>query len=629
MNNSAPFHQQRLYQFIILLAGILIAGSALIFLKDFQTQTSSAERELLGVNYVKKLQATMFEAQKVRGLYEVLRNGDLGAEVPYQKAQDQLNAKFKTVLSDPYGTEIGINNNLRKLQRDLGTLQDELAKQSDPDSFERFTKHIETFRDMLLHTANRSHLALDADVATYYLADLSTNHLPSVVESIGRVRGLGAGIIAGDIYGMSDLHQLQREIEAVNLELAHVARNLRAVFSLNPEIKSQLADRFRNIDEKISLFTAAAMDIIKHRDSDLDALSFFGKGTHAVGICDVICGSVRGLLKEMLKERISELRQHALLVGAGLSSAIVLMVVLSMIFYRRESHLVKRLLDETSFSSALVDGLPGLFFLIDTDGRFRRWNRELERISEYSGDEISRMHATDLIEKDHQSALKKKMETVFQEGSAHAEFDALTKTSKVIPVYATGLRTELENKPYIVGFALDITERKQMERRLEKMAKTDALTGVFNRAKFNSDLKQMEENALRYKRGFSLIAIDIDHFKRINDTYGHGAGDEVIKEIVKIICLQIRQLDSIYRYGGEEFLVILPETDLKGSILQAERLRQAVAEHKFNYEEEMTISLGIAEYSEGEPLHVLLKRADDSLYAAKVAGRNQVDTSPA
>jgi len=629
MNNNESFHQQRLYQFIILLAGILIAGSALFFLKDFQTQTRSAERELLGVAYIKKLQSTMFEAQRVRGLYEVLRHGDLGAKGPYLQAQEQLHEKFKITLSDPYGTEIGINHKLQNLQRELRTLQDELEQKIHPESFHLFTSYIERFRDMLLQTANRSHLALDADVATYYLADLSTNHLPSVVESIGRLRGLGAGIIAGGKYTKSDMHQLEREAQAVHLELAHVKRNLRAVFSLNSKIQSQLANRFSNIDQKISRFTTAARNIIKNGSSDLDALSFFGEGTHAVGICDVVCGSVRSLLKEMLKNRISQLRRQALAVGAGVTSAIVLMVVLSMIFYRRESHLVQRLMDETSFSSALVDGLPGLFFLIDTEGRFRRWNHEFERISGYSSNEISRSRVTDLIAKNQHATLKQKIESVFQDGSAHAEFSFLTKTSRVIPVFASGLRTELENRPYIVCFALDITQRKQMERRLEKMAKTDALTGVFNRAKFNSDLKQMEESALRYKRGFSLIAIDIDHFKRINDTYGHGAGDEVIKEVVKIICVQIRQLDSIYRYGGEEFHVILPETDLKGSILQAERVRKAVSEHNFSYAGEMTISLGIAEYREGEALHVLLKRADDSLYAAKAAGRNQVDTNPA
>jgi len=100
MNNNEPLHQQRLYQFIILLAAILIAGSALFFLKDFQTQTRSAERELLGIEYVRKLQAAMFETQKVRGLYEVLRHGDLGAQAPYMEAQDLLHDRFEHILSD-------------------------------------------------------------------------------------------------------------------------------------------------------------------------------------------------------------------------------------------------------------------------------------------------------------------------------------------------------------------------------------------------------------------------------------------------------------------------------------------------------------------------------------------------
>jgi diguanylate cyclase (GGDEF)-like protein/PAS domain S-box-containing protein len=629
MNNNELFHKHRLYQFIILLAGIIIVGSTLHFLHDSQTRTGSAERELLGVNYVNKLQSAMFEVQRVRGLYEVLRHGDLGAKEIYQDAQEQMHEKFRTVLADSYGTEIGLSHDLRLMQNGIQELLDELTHKNDPDSFRRFTYYIEQFRDMLLQTASRSHLALDADAATHYLADLSTNHLPSVIEALGRLRGIGAGIIANGKYQLPDLFLLEREIQAVDLELDHVERNLRTVFALNPEVKALLSERFTNIDKKIGRFTNTASSIIKNRGSDLDALSFFSEGTHAVGICDSICGSARSLLQEMLSDRISRLRQRATAVTTGLSSTIVLIVILAMVFHRRESQLVKKLMDETRFSSTLVDGLPGLFFLIDTEGRFRRWNREFERISGYDSEEITRLQATDLAAESYGKILREKMASVFREGSADAEFDVLTKDSRSIPVYASGLRVELENQPYIAGFALDITERKHMERRLEKMARTDALTGVFNRAKFNSDLKQMEENALRYNRGFALIAIDIDHFKRINDTYGHGAGDDVICEVVKIIGLQIRQLDSIYRYGGEEFHVILPETNLEGAILQAERLRKAVAEHNFNYVGRMTISLGIAEYQTKEAQHVLLKRADDSLYAAKVGGRNQVDKNPA
>jgi len=628
MNNNEPLHQQRLYQFIILLAAILIAGSALFFLKDFQTQTRSAERELLGIEYVRKLQAAMFETQKVRGLYEVLRHGDLGAQAPYMEAQDLLHDRFEHILSDAYGTKIGITHQLRALRAAIKKLLDELSRETDPKAFWRFTHHIEVFRDLLMQTANRSHLALDTDIATFYLADLSTNHLPSVVEAIGQLRGLGAGIVANDQYHMDEVHQLERSIEAVDLELAHVDRNLRAVFALNSKVKSLLSERLSHIDKKVDHFTNSARSIITNGNSDTDALSFFGMGTQAVGICDVLCSSVRNLLKQMLTERIDGLQQQAVTVGAGLGSAMLLMVVLAVVFFRRERHLVQMLLDETHFSSALVDGLPGLFYLIDSNGRFMRWNREFERISGYSGDEIARLHATDLVIEGHRKMMKQKLASIFQYGSANAELNVLTKSSGIIPVYTTGLSVELDNMSYIIGFALDITERKLMEEQLRQMAITDALTGVFNRAKFNTDLKQIAEQAQRYQRIFSLIAIDIDKFKHINDTHGHAAGDEVIQDAVNIIKDQIRQPDSIYRYGGEEFHVILPETNLEGAILQAERLRKAVAEYNFNYIGTVTISLGVAEYREDEALHILLKRADDSLYAAKLAGRNQVDKNP-
>lgn len=571
----------------------------------------------------------MFETQRVRGLYEILRHGDLGAQAPYAEARETLDKKFEHILSDAYGTEIGITHHLRALQAAIGRLLNELSRETDPKAFQRFTHHIEIFRDLLMQTATRSHLALDTDVTTFYLADLSTNHLPSVVEAIARLRGIGAAIIANGQYHETDRHQLERSIKEIHLELAHVDRNLRTVSALNPEIDTALSKRLSRIDEKVQHFTSLARSTTTIGNSDTDAMSFYGMGTQAVGICDALCSSVRNLLKQMLTERISELQQQAVTVGTGLSSAMLLLMVLAVVFYRRENHLVQRLLDETHFSSTLVDNLPSLFYLIDTNGKFIRWNHEFERISGYSSDEIARLHVTDLIVESQKEYVEGKMQSIFSNGSADAELDMLTKSLDIIPIYATGLQVELKNRPYLVGFALDITERKLMEAQLKQTAITDRLTGVFNRAKFNTDLKQIVKQAQRYQRTFSLIAIDIDKFKHINDTYGHGAGDEVIQEVVNTIKDRIRQPDGIYRYGGEEFHVILPETNLEGAFLQAERLRQAVSEYKFNYIGTVTISLGVAEYRAGEALHVLLKRADDSLYAAKVAGRNRVDMSPA
>ncbi|HIE59298.1 MAG TPA: GGDEF domain-containing protein [Hydrogenothermaceae bacterium] len=153
------------------------------------------------------------------------------------------------------------------------------------------------------------------------------------------------------------------------------------------------------------------------------------------------------------------------------------------------------------------------------------------------------------------------------------------------------------------------------------------LTGLFNKGKFNKVLKKEVERAKRYKRPLSLIIFDIDHFKRINDTYGHKVGDEVLKELAKIIKSVIRKADFVARWGGEEFVILAPETDLDGALNLAEKLRQTVEKHQFPTVKNVTISLGVAQYIDGETPEEFIIRADMALYKAKENGRNRVEVA--
>lgn len=161
--------------------------------------------------------------------------------------------------------------------------------------------------------------------------------------------------------------------------------------------------------------------------------------------------------------------------------------------------------------------------------------------------------------------------------------------------------------------------------RLQDMAAVDPLTGAGNRRAFDEALARKIEAADRYGRPFSLVAFDIDHFKEVNDTHGHGAGDEVIRGIVGIAMSIVRHpVDALYRSGGDEFHLLLPETGLAGALELAERLRTAVAATRCGAAGHVGISLGVAQHPQGESARALLKRADDALYAAKRDGRNRV-----
>jgi len=173
----------------------------------------------------------------------------------------------------------------------------------------------------------------------------------------------------------------------------------------------------------------------------------------------------------------------------------------------------------------------------------------------------------------------------------------------------------------------DITSRKQVEDALEKAARIDPLTGLLNRRAFMARIKSEETRYSRNKRSFCLMMADIDHFKRINDTYGHDAGDYILKELSRLMAEKLRLQDSISRWGGEEFLIILPETGINGASFVAEKLRIVIQNHKFLYHEHqlsIKVSFGISAYKDGMTIDGCLKKTDDNLYLAKKRGRNQV-----
>ena len=173
-------------------------------------------------------------------------------------------------------------------------------------------------------------------------------------------------------------------------------------------------------------------------------------------------------------------------------------------------------------------------------------------------------------------------------------------------------------------------ERTRILGKLEKLAITDGLTKLFNLRHFYSQLEVEVDRSNRYGHLLSLLLLDIDHFKKYNDTFGHLEGDKVLIRLAKIIKSGLRTIDSAYRYGGEEFTVILPETGGAEAKTAAERIRKAVEIENFFPEPDkpyqITISIGVTEYFRPEELADFIQRADKAMYLSKLAGRNKVSS---
>ncbi|HYQ47568.1 MAG TPA: GGDEF domain-containing protein, partial [Thermodesulfovibrionales bacterium] len=227
----------------------------------------------------------------------------------------------------------------------------------------------------------------------------------------------------------------------------------------------------------------------------------------------------------------------------------------------------------------------------------------------------------------------------FRSGDPSAKEKKVTTkhgTDEWVEIYTYPVIGEEGEVTHVIEYVRYITDRKRADEQrqifiqeLEMLSSVDALTGLLNRRMLYDRLHHEIERVRRYKVDLALMFCDLDNFKEINDTHGHGVGDEVLKRIAGILKTSIRTSDIVGRYGGDEFLVVLPQTSLKGAHDLAERIRASVQEMRYVVVEGQslgtTMSIGVTYYAGGEPgIDALINRIDTALYVSKKAGKNQV-----
>jgi diguanylate cyclase (GGDEF)-like protein len=196
-----------------------------------------------------------------------------------------------------------------------------------------------------------------------------------------------------------------------------------------------------------------------------------------------------------------------------------------------------------------------------------------------------------------------------------------TSSKRIYTIQLKRLQTKEER--YLFSFS-DVTDIEDERKYYEEMATHDNLTGIYNRFYFIDATKRELKASIRDKRNLSLFMIDIDHFKSINDTFGHDVGDIVLKEFVNVIKNRLRESDILARWGGEEFIVTLPSTTIEDATRLAESLRKSIQDTLFSEIEHLTCCIGVSKLNDNDTIDTMVKRADLGLYEAKESGRNCV-----
>lgn len=288
-----------------------------------------------------------------------------------------------------------------------------------------------------------------------------------------------------------------------------------------------------------------------------------------------------------------------------------------------------RLRQALDYAQALIRSSPDGILAVNRESMITEWNRQMELIVGMAReqtigrtlDEVPFMRETGeaaRIRESMRGSLIRPREFAYrrhgmnEEQSFESSVASLTESGKM-----EGAVIRITN----------ISDRKRAER-AEELARRDGLTNLFNHRTFTELLEDEVARTRRFKRPMSLLMLDIDHFKRVNDSYGHQAGDAILKGLSDLLLKQSRAIDRACRYGGEEFAVILPETDAAVAMQIAERLRAEVERQAFDIGGRtinMTVSVGVATYSpQADSPEGLVKAADIALYTAKHAGRNRV-----
>ncbi|MEL7659372.1 sensor domain-containing diguanylate cyclase [Acetobacterium wieringae] len=296
--------------------------------------------------------------------------------------------------------------------------------------------------------------------------------------------------------------------------------------------------------------------------------------------------------------------------------------------------LKKQLKEREEHHRLLIENASDIISTVNLDGEFTYISPSVERMTGYTVDEVTHhFREINYFLPETLKVMERTMALVKRTIARGERFDSVrfeqmqyTKNGQALwtDTVLTGVYDDHNQLKELLGVSRNITEQVRLREEIIRLSQTDKLTQLYNRSRIEDLLEDEYKRANRTDSPFAVIFLDVDHFKWVNDRFGHQAGDLLLNELSTVLLDNIRQTDRVGRWGGEEFLFILADTDATGALLFGEKIRQTIARHLFSNPPHITASLGVAVYQGCGTLIDLIARADDAMYAAKKAGRNQV-----
>jgi diguanylate cyclase (GGDEF)-like protein/PAS domain S-box-containing protein len=383
----------------------------------------------------------------------------------------------------------------------------------------------------------------------------------------------------------SEIMSMYRQIEPVYTEFVEAADEVRRLAS-NPS--------YNNKD------LLPAITVIKNNESD------YLKGMDAIVF----------QYDYESKKKIGQIRVVEMVI---LVLTLIILGLEVLFIFRPAMLFVRGAMEEfKSFLDVNID----ILCVSDIEGNFYKVNKKFEEILGYRADEVEGKNFVLFV---HEEDIPATLEAIkeFKKKNVLIHFTNRYRCKdgsyKHIDWYS-----QSGSGKYVYSSARDVTDKKISEEKLKNMAVKDELTGLYNRHYFDIVISEEMERADRNKETLSMLLLDLDHFKKVNDTWGHPVGDELLRLTAETMGNNKRKSDILFRFGGEEFILLMPHTSIEGAAVVAENLRAAIEKNNHPVTGVQTVSIGAAERIKSEAFSSWYKRTDDALYKAKQSGRNRV-----
>lgn len=599
-------------------------------------------KERIGVEYNQSLMRLLKDLQHHRGMTNAYLSGApsfkdaIAAE--HSKIEDDI--KALDLINSKYGRLLKADDKWEGFKKSWEGLEYTEYNLSPKEFFDSHTEIIAGVISLISYIGETSNLILDPELPTYYLMDCVTFKCPTLIENIGQARGAGIKATGTHSLNEDEKRQFIIQVGLIKASYAEASETIRKAFSANQEIKPRMEGVVNAFDRDIEAFLDTLdREIINATKIIINPSDYYEAATKVIDSGFNLYDRKALALDKLLEARIHGYQKEGYLFGSLLIVISSAFIYLFAAFIKNLNELevskgelsrkVELLTDSKEYIRSILDSQEDIVIMMDGKSlqyvnksfldfagsgsleEFRQDQRCLCHLFIKEEGFVHKNDGDDCIDLEVSES---------KEGFKVKMFDIRKGMDRVF--LGNTKRLPGEERLYVISFR-DITDIESESRRFEYLSVTDSLTGIYNRLKFDSVLESEIQRAKRFKRVFSLVMFDIDQFKDVNDTFGHDAGDEILKMLTGALAKHVRTTDTFARWGGDEFAVLVVETPVDGATVLAGKLKKEIEITNFPFEK-VACSFGVTEFQETDDLASIIKRVDNALYEAKNSGRDRI-----